>query len=278
MDLALLIERLRDKFGWQGYAGVKSLVKYLGLSQATITQTEKLRTELSDELQERVHLGIVTAQSALELMLARPELRPEILKRAEELQAEDDQRRESLDYNGNGGGESTGVGGENAWIPPDERKAKRIQHPNIRKAIREQGVAVEDQPPLNRKELLQTIEQFDSPEYGHPDGAVRKWVRYFVDVMAAGKGKPKKLQTLFTAMAVGAYQGTEPKPVKVPKEIVVPMAAIQRAKAILPTKAKAAKDKTDKKTDKAVRSDKGKAKAKRKSKAVVADSSEPISE
>ena len=258
MDLALLIERLRIKFGWTGYPGVKSLVKYLGLSQATITQTEKLRTELSDELQERVHLGVITPQSALELMLARPELRPEVLKRAEELQAEDDKRRESLDYDQSGEKESKVQGNENEWIPPSERKAKRIQHPNIRKAIREQGEAVESQPPLNRKELIQAIEQFNSPEFGHPDGAVRKWVRYFVDVYATGKGKGKRLVSLFTLMSVGAYTGTEPKAVKVPKEVV------EKAKAIVPVK-----DKKPKKTDRAVRGDKGKVKGKRKPKVAV---------
>ena len=256
MDLALLIERLRIKFGWAGYSGVKSLVKYLGLSQATITQTEKLRTELNDELQERVHLGVITPQSALELMLARPELRPEVLKRAEELQAEDDKRRESMDYSQEAPGDPSA---ENEWIPPSERRAKRIQHPNIRKAIREQGEAIESQPPLNRKELIQAIEQFDSPEFGHPDGAVRKFVRYFVDVYAIGKGKAKRLQSLFTLMSVGAYAGTEPK---------VPKVVAEKAKAIVP--AKPAKTKKVKKTDRAVRGDKGKAKGKRKAKFAVA--------
>jgi ParB-like chromosome segregation protein Spo0J len=265
MDLALLIERLRGKFGWQGYAGVKSLSKYLGLSQATITQTEKLRTELSDELQERVHLGIITAQSALELMLARPELRPEIVKRAEELQAEEDRRRESLDYSqqaamGSEGDENSAR--EDGWVPPSERKPKRIQHPNIRKAIREQGPEVPDQPPLNRKELLQAIEQFDSPEFGWADGAARKFVRYFVDQYATGKGKPKKLQTLFTAMTVGAYQGTEPK-------VIVPKVVVEKAKSIPAVKkvakaAKGAKAEKPRKTDRAARKDKGKVKGKRK--------------
>lgn len=248
MDLALLIERLREKYGWSGFSGVKSLAKYLGLSTATITQTEKLRTELSDELQERVHLGIITAQSALELMLARPELRPDILKRAEQLQAEEDARKESVDYT-HPQQTVEKQEREDGWVPPDERKAKRIQHPNIRQAIREQGEAIEAQPPLNRKELIQAFEQFDSPEYGHPNGAVRRWLRYFIDDYATGKGKEQRMRKLFTVMVAGAYQGTVAKSAKA--AVPVPEAVIEKAKAIVPvSKANDKAAKTAKKASK----------------------------
>ena len=89
MDLALLIERLRKKFKWAGQTGTAQVAAYLGVLRITVTQHERLRT-LSDDLQEQVHRGTLTPQSAFELMPFPPEERPRILHRAREIQSERD--------------------------------------------------------------------------------------------------------------------------------------------------------------------------------------------
>jgi ParB/RepB/Spo0J family partition protein len=190
MDLALLIERLRKKFKWAGQTGTAQVAAYLGVLRITVTQHERLRT-LSDDLQEQVHRGTLTPQSAFELMPFPPEERPRILHRAREIQSERDAAAEEEK-----GEEAV------ATVP-------HIQHPAMRQAVRERtSVAVRPMPPLDRRELLEAVEQFDADPYGWPDGAVRRWVRYFVDEYARGRGDEAEMRRLFGCMIVGCVKGT----------------------------------------------------------------------
>ena len=76
---------------------------------------------------------------------------------------------------------------EEAQAAIEKASTGRIESPAVRKAIKDlepdkRAGAI----PLNRKELLETFDELDSPLYGHPDSAVRVWVRYFVDKYATG--------------------------------------------------------------------------------------------
>jgi hypothetical protein len=96
--------------------------------------------------------------------------------------------------------------------------AAKIERPAIRKALKETKVSTVKAVALTRRELLDSIQVFDSPQYGHPNGAVRQWVTYFVDEFAQGKGTVVTMRKRFNVMVAKASKGTlevtesKPKP------------------------------------------------------------------
>jgi ParB/RepB/Spo0J family partition protein len=200
MDLALLIQKIRQEHGWFGASGTSKVAEYLGVNRATVSQHEKFLGAPKD-LQDKLHRGIISAQSGQDILSVAPHLRGEILERAADIQAradlsEDDQERLQ-------------VAEENNMELPLPEPA-RIERPSIVKAIRDTDGATEVPIPLTRKEILAFFEQFDSDVYGYPDGSIRKFVRYLVDRLQVGKGDEGTAKRLFDQMVKAADRGTKP--------------------------------------------------------------------
>lgn len=84
IELAHVIKRLRGRFHWEGVAGTREVAQYLGVSSATVTQTEKLLT-LPDELQAAVQQRRMSGTAALDLLSTPGPLQPVVAAKAQEL-------------------------------------------------------------------------------------------------------------------------------------------------------------------------------------------------
>ena len=193
MDIALEVEAVMQENKWEGFKGAKKTAEYFGLNLATVTQLIKLLTA-SDEVKQKVNSKELSVQAAYDMLNVKPEAEATVLARAQENQRQSDQR-----------------------LTPKARKARvakgiedgsRIERPAIVDAIRDTPGA--STTPINRskKDLLEAIELFDSPAYGHDDGAVRQWARHFVDKFATGEANSNAMRKRFDAMVAKAPKGT----------------------------------------------------------------------
>lgn len=226
MELAMRIQELRTEKKWEGFKGTKKIADYLGIDPATVTQYEKF-TGMNTELQGKLGEGVISAQSALEMIGIPADEQPQVLKRAAEIQKKTEdkvsprakQRRAEKE-------KKTG-----------KSQAKRIERPAIRQAIKEK-TGKKIITTLTRKELIESLEVFDGPQYGHPNGAVRQFITYFTDTFAVGRGSIKKMRSLFDQMTAKASKGTQ-----VPAEMgkMITVNAKKKTKAKKPKAVKKAK-------------------------------------
>lgn len=84
IDLALNIQSVRRRYGWTGSNATKYVAQFFMVSPAQITQHEKLLC-LDRDIQDRVHKGLLSAQSAFDLVDVPVEKRDEVMAKAEEL-------------------------------------------------------------------------------------------------------------------------------------------------------------------------------------------------
>lgn len=246
MELALRAQRLREEKHWSGFKGAKKIGSYLGVDPATVTQYEKF-LNVGPDTQQQLGDGMISAQSVLAMLKAdvSEEEQPRLLKRAAEIQKATDEKA------------SPRTRQRRQVQAARTGKAKqRIEAPAVKRAIREVKGDSGAKITLTRRELLDSIEAFDGPEYGHSNGQVRMWVQYFVDMFAAGKGSVSQMRKRFGAMVSKASKGTkaeEPKvAVKVVKKVVKKASKKKAVKktvkaapiaAVVKPKAKAAKRK-----------------------------------
>lgn len=203
MDLALKIQQIKKENGWEGFKGDKSVASYIGVSTAQVTQHLKF-LEAPSELRDKLALGELSAESAFDLLSGvKPEHAGEAVEaaRVEQVKAAATKALKDLES-----GKKTA---EEAQAAIEKASTGRIESPAVRKAIKEmepdkRAGAI----PLNRKELLETFDELDSPLYGHPDSAVRVWVRYFVDKYATGEGTNNTMLKHFDRMVEKADKGT----------------------------------------------------------------------
>ena len=171
MDLAMIINRLRYAHDWVGGKGTAKIAEYLAISRQQVMEHEKFLTA-DKSLQDRLHAGVLSWQSAAELTRKKlpPDKRQEVLERAEEIQAEEEARK------------------------PVEKRQGRIQHPAVKRAIRE---TTDTAVARSRREILEWVEALDGPAYG---AKVAEWARYMVDQWAKGRGSDRTLTLKFAAM------------------------------------------------------------------------------
>lgn len=195
MDLALLIARLRAENKWEGMAGAKQVAKYLGVSPATVTQHEKLM-EIGVEIQDKLHAGVISAQSAFDLLNVKPEKRREVIERAERIESE-----------------SAPVEPASSTAPELKPAAspKRIKHDSIVKAVRQTPDSTDAPVAKSRREILDYFAEKDGPAYGHLNSAVREFCRYFVESWATGKGTDRTADAKFDGMSQKSFRGTKEK-------------------------------------------------------------------
>jgi ParB/RepB/Spo0J family partition protein len=259
MDLALLIQQVKQQNKWEGFPGAKKTAQFLGVSTATVTQHEKLmalaHSDKGQQVQEAVHRGVLSAQSAFDLIAAQKAGLDsgEVMARAAGEQAEQNAKIKAR-------------GGE-------VRNASKIENPSVRRAIREiqeenqgkgagkskgidpgasqgakkgipEGMATTEtasEPEIvpiakrTRRELLEFFESQDGPANGYPDSAVRVFVRYFVDKYAEGVGTDRTLQAKWDKATEKADQGSKASE---PKEAAPePSKSAKSAKPAKPAKA-----------------------------------------
>lgn len=194
MDLAFDIQMIRERLGLKGKAGTKGVAEFIGVSPATVTQHEKLLT-LEPKYQLMIHEGRISAQAAQDLADVKPGKRAETLAKAQELQAAAIAQPKS--GKGKGGG---------------ARDTGKLQQTHVRKATRETATPGDGTPvkALSRTEIVGYFEaMINAPAYGHPDGAIRKFAKYFVEEFAAGKGSERTMDAKFDEMTKDAYKGTK---------------------------------------------------------------------
>lgn len=199
MDLAYLIAQTRQEYSWTGRPGTVKVAEYLGVDVATVYQHEKF-LGAEKELQNRIHDGTISAHSALDLLknLPSPKDRSDALDRAAEIQSEDRLEKTMESYR-NG---STSL--KQATAALNKQPPRRIEHPAIVKAIRERHTVTTTthsnrvKLALSRAELVQSIAQFDAPDY--PEAA-RIFARYWTHQYSMGIGTTEELRAKFHALA-----------------------------------------------------------------------------
>lgn len=222
MDLATLITRIMADNGWdkQDFASSKKVAKYLGVSPTQITQHLRF-LKAPKEIQEKLHSGELSAQSAFDLLSVSQEKREQVLNLAAEIQAQTDESK--------GKASKSSKGAPQIVVPPSSNKSestpskKRIERPAVVKAIRTLGDDESASPiPRTRKEIVEFFASLDGPAYGHVDSQVRTFVAYFTEKWVQGKGTDKTLLSKFDAMVAGSDKGNKPDKVEEPKSKAAP--------------------------------------------------------
>lgn len=241
MQVAVNISTTRKRMGWEDKKDwSKRISEFLGVSRGFVTQKMKL-LELPDAMQADIHAGKLSEEAAWVAIKVKPAKLDEVTAAA--TQKARDEAAAKAAKSGNAAPEATteptadGVDPTVTATPPAGEVKVTEEH--MTAAARETPDST-DKPlgPLSRKELVQSFEQFDATPYGHPNGDVRKFVVYLVDVYAKGTGTPTMFKRLFNKMTASANQGT-PEPEKAKAEPVTGKGAT--TKAAPPAKAKAKK-------------------------------------
>lgn len=200
IQLMLLIAKVRSEFGWTGKAGTAEVAKWLGVSTATVTQTEKL-AKLEPQFQLKVHEGTLSMDAALKLLKVEPDKREAELKAAEQRQRDEERAAEEAKKSkpaAKKAASSTTAAGKPA-AKARTRKTGKVQ----KKHIRADGPETK-----SRKEVVDYFAVVrDSPAYGYENGAVRTFAAAFVG-WAAGTVGERKLDALFDEMVKSAAKGT----------------------------------------------------------------------
>ena len=189
MDFAVDIEYVRKEYGWTGSKGTKKVAEYYKVSPAQITQHEKLRTLLPEELQARVHQGVMSRDAAFVVVRAldrakTPGEREKVLAAAEELH----QAMQKEAGSGSAG-------------------KSKVEAKAVRKAVREAG----GQEKRTKKEILDWFAGMQGPVYGYASGAVHVFVRALL-AYADGEIGDRALENKWSEMVKGADKGKpEPK-------------------------------------------------------------------
>lgn len=191
MDMAYLCTCLRNEHDWRGWPGTKRLSDYLGVDAATINQYEKLMG-VERQVQNRVHLGQLSVQSALDLLKVPQGQRLSALARAQEIQEEEDLDRTLARYRN--GKQSIAKTTELIQEP-----TRHVARPAVIKAIRERHIVTTQKISLSRSELVRSIGQFDANGFTQEQ---RDFARYFASEYAPGLGSPEELRRRFERIGV----------------------------------------------------------------------------
>lgn len=190
IQFALVSKSVREENSWAGGKNTKKVADYLQVSPATVTQAEKLLT-LPEDIQQQVHRGDLTAKAAFDILDVKEEKREEVLDKARQGQVEEERTQTTT--------EGTAVEGKG--------KKKPVQSKHVRRAARDTEGALDKAKPRSRKDIVEFFEMNDGPAYGHPNGAVRQFIGYFLK-WTAGEGTDRTLTAKFDAMVEKADKGT----------------------------------------------------------------------
>lgn len=235
MDMAMNIVTIRSVHGWdEDKDWSKKVAGVLGgVSRAYVTQKLKL-LELPDEQQTQIHQGLLSEEAALTVStklkpgtdksaivkhateIAKAELSTGTILTGPAAQGDDEQGQGQDQGSGQEPGDGTGTGTfENPTLTVAEVLAKKgntapVQERHINAAARAADALAKPEK-LKRGEVIEIITQFDSSVYGHPNGAVRKWISMFESMCDGKPVSHRAFKKAFDDMTAGADQGT-PEP------------------------------------------------------------------
>jgi len=192
IEMARNIKYIREVFGWGAKGGTTDVAAFLGVSPATVTQTEKL-LELPEEIQGQVERGEIRKETALEYRAAEPAAIPEVMSKAQEkadkeAQAKEERRRKNeearrkvVEARAGGKGGQKGAKADKtpvarleeavdeldkakaAETPPPKAKGK-VAGRHVRAAVKELEAAKEGRTKAPRmNELCDLMGQLNSP-------------------------------------------------------------------------------------------------------------------
>lgn len=214
MDFAVNIATTRAKFGEKGKGakGTQKLAEFFKVSPATITQHEKLLT-LPDDVQELVAAGELSNDAALNLVKVDADKRGEVVEKAKEHQATEqnptDRYIELIDSRD---GSTIPETADQPAAPKRGRKArttKALKAKHVKKAIRE---VTGQNTKRSRAEVLEFFQSQLGPTNGHPNGAIHMFCNGLLE-WAEGKVSDKALNKLWDKMTEKSDRG-KPEPKK----------------------------------------------------------------
>jgi ParB-like chromosome segregation protein Spo0J len=188
MDLAYLIVKTRDRFGWKGATYTRHVAKYIGIDTATVSRHEQI-LRADKDLQNQIHSGTLSLVTGLQMLAVPVEKRAPVLERATEIQKEEDLDRTMSRFQA---GKASVAQTTEAITSP---KPIRIERNSVIKAIREKATPTRNIQ-LERAELIKGIGKFDSPGFS---SALRDAARYFTSAYAKGRGTWDELAIKFRA-------------------------------------------------------------------------------
>jgi len=153
MDKARIILGLRVN----GKMKTKAIAEYLGVSTATVTETEKLLS-LPHDVQARVEAGALSKSAALEVAPVKESARPEVMEKAEsKAKKEKEQKVQAAEKKG-----------QTAKAEKLKEKPAKVESKHVRASIRETEGAVDKQKAPARAAIIEMMETFTGPGTAKP--------------------------------------------------------------------------------------------------------------
>lgn len=212
IELANLMMEVKKRKGYDGPDWTKHVAAFLHVSRATVTQTTKL-LKLSKSLQSKVHFGVFSAQSALDIAQSEDTKRQEELaERAEEL-AEEEERvkprsaKGGTTSTGNGSADeptpqsasrkgTPGKAGKDAEEGSEEAEKGKVKRKHVLKAARELEVT---EKPRTRGELLAFWSELADSTDPYSD-EILEFANFYATKYAAGKASDRQMRNRLNAI------------------------------------------------------------------------------
>jgi len=153
MDKARIIMGLRVN----AKMTTKAISQYLGVSTATVTETEKL-LDLPQDVKERVESGVLSKSAALEYAPVAAEARPAVMSKAEK-KAEVEKAAKVA---------KAEKKGQTAKAQKLKDAPAKVESKHVRAAVRETEGAVEKQKAPARAAIIEMMETFTGPGTAKP--------------------------------------------------------------------------------------------------------------
>ncbi len=201
MEIAAAIYHLRRLKDWRGHAGTQRLSQYLGVDPSVINVHERFLGATA-EIRSALHSGLVTPESAVDLLKSDESKRLEIINLAKKIETSTPTARRGINAR-----------------PESNRIGMRLSRPSILKAISQLGAGI---APItkSRNDIAKLLYDLDRPEYGWHDGTIRAWARSMIEWIQ-GVEPTDNLMARFADMTANSDRGQWSKIDKREKEKII---------------------------------------------------------
>lgn len=206
MDMASAIYYIRKLYKWDGLVGTQRIAVYLGLQPATVMQYEKLLTGSDEETRAALHSGLITVQSAHDILHATASKRRDIIDLATKIESDE------LAL----GRKPRSPKGKRAYELESKRMFMRISRPSVLRAMEELGAGVKPMS-KSRADIGKLIYSLDHRDYGFYNGDVRVWARAqmeWIQGVVSTEALLEKFRVMTKHCAPGNYSDDDIKYIK----------------------------------------------------------------
>lgn len=206
MDMASAIYYIRKLYKWDGLVGTQRIAVYLGLQPATVMQYEKLLTGSDEETRAALHSGLITVQSAHDILHATASKRRDIIDLAIKIESDE------LAL----GRKPRSPKGKRAYELESKRMFMRISRPSVLRAMEELGTGVKPMS-KSRADIGKLIYSLDHRDYGFYNGDVRVWARAqmeWIQGIVSTEALLEKFRVMTKHCAPGNYSDDDIKYIK----------------------------------------------------------------